>query len=106
MYRKLCLWVSGTLVLTYSLWVFKMSRSSELDLSLGATVYCQLTGKRCEVVRHFAYSNIDHVVVAFDIAEKTPRQITLSFRAARSRFVSSQSTSVRNKNFLPKLLVG
>jgi hypothetical protein len=99
-------WGSAVVALPLSPRVFVMHKISKLDLSLGATIYCQRTGKRCEVVRHFAYSNIDHVVVAFDIIERTPRHITLSVRAAEERFVSSPAASVQNIYFLPKLLAG
>jgi len=44
-----------------------MRKVDNLDLYLGAIIYCQRTGKQCEVLRHFAYSNIDHVVVAYDV---------------------------------------
>ncbi len=81
-----------------------MRRDELLDLSVGAIVYCRRTGKRCEVLKHFAHSNIDHVVVAFDISERTPRQITLSILAARDRFVTSSTAFVQNIYFLPKLL--
>ena len=81
-----------------------MRKGELLDLSVGATLYCRRTGMHCEVLKHFTYSNIDHVVVAFDISERTPRQITLSIRAARDRFVSSQTAFVQNMYFLPKLL--
>jgi hypothetical protein len=81
-----------------------MRKVDNLDLYLGAIIYCQRTGKQCEVLRHFAYSNIDHVVVAYDVTERTPRQVTLSVCAARDRLVSSPGASVRNINFLPKLL--
>ena len=89
-----------------SLRVHVVYKINKLDLSLGAIIYCQRTGKRCEVVRHFAYSNIDHVVVAFDVTERTPRHITLSVCAAEGRFVSSPAASVQNIYFLPKLLAG
>ena len=85
--------------------VIIMRNLKNLDLSPGAIIYCQRTGKQCEVLKHFAYSRIDHVVVAFDITESTPRHVTLSVSAAKGRFVSSPSASVRNINFLPKLLV-
>ena len=81
-----------------------MRKGELLDLSVGATVYCRRTSKCCKVLKHFAHSNIDHVVVAFDISERTPRQITLSTRAARDRFVTSPSAFVQNIYFLPKLL--
>ena len=81
-----------------------MRKVELLDLSVGATLYCRRTGMPCEVLKHFTYSNIDHVVVAFDISERTPRQITLSIRAARDRFVSSPTAFVQNMYFLPKLL--
>ena len=84
--------------------VVEMRKVKNLDLSPGAIIYCQRTGKQCEVLKHFAYSKIDHVVVAFDITERSPRHVTLSLRAARDRFVSSPGASVRNINFLPKLL--
>ena len=99
-------WGSAVLALPLSPWVYVMRKISKLDLSLGATIYCQRTGKRCEVVRHCTYSNIDHVVVAFDVTERTPRHITLSVRAAEGRFVSSPAASVQNIYFLPKLLAG
>ena len=83
-----------------------MCRINKLDLSAGSIVYCRRTGKRSEVVKHFAYSGIDHVVVAFDVTEGAPRQVTLSVSAARERFVSCRSASIRNVNFLPKLLAG
>ena len=81
-----------------------MRKAKALDLSQGAIVYCQSTGKRCEVLRHFVYSNIDHVVVAFDVSERMPRQITLSISAAKDRFVGSPAALEQNINFLPKLL--
>ena len=99
-------WGSAVLALPPSPWVYVMHKISKLDLSLGATIYCQRTGKRCEVVRRFTYSNIDHVVVAFDVTERTPRHITLSVSAAEGRFVSSPAASVQNIYFLPKLLAG
>ena len=85
--------------------VIIMRKFKNLDLSPGAIVYCQRTGKQCEVLKHFAYNRIDHVVVAFDITESTPRHVTLSVSAAKDRFVSSPGAAVRNINFLPKLLV-
>ena len=85
-------------------WNVAMRKNKVTDLSIGATVYCRRTNKRCEVLRHFVSSNIDHVVVAFDVSERTPRQITLSFSAAKDRFASSPTASFLNINFLPKLL--
>ena len=99
-------WGNAGLALPLSFRVHVMYKISKLDLSLGATIYCQRTGKQCEVVRHFAYSNIDHVVVAFDVTERTPRHITLSVRAAAGRFVASPAASVQNIYFLPTLLAG
>ena len=110
--KKMCIvamvvfWGSAVVALPLSPRVYVMHKISKLNLSLGATIYCQRTGKRCEVVRHFVDSNIDHVVVAFDIIERTPRHITLSVRAAEGRFVSSPEASVQNIYFLPKLLAG
>ena len=103
---KVLFWGSAGVALPHSFRVRVMYKISKLDLSLGATIYCQRTGKQCEVVRHFAYSNIDHVVVAFDVTERTPRHITLSVRAAAGRFVASPAASVQNIYFLPKLLAG
>jgi hypothetical protein len=45
-------WGSAVVALPLSPRVFVMHKISKLDLSLGATIYCQRTGKRCEVVRH------------------------------------------------------
>ena len=85
--------------------VIIMRNLKNLDLSPGAIIYCQRTGKQCEVLKHFAYSRIDHVVVAFDITESTPRHVALSVSAAKDRFASSSSASVRTINFFPKSLV-
>ena len=80
-----------------------MRKLKNLDLSPGAIIYCQRTGKKCEVLKHFAYSRIDHVVVAFDITKSTPQHVTLSVSAAKDRFVSSRSASVRNINFFAEV---
>ena len=85
-------------------WGIIMRKDNALDLSQGAIVYCQRSGRRCEVLRHFVFSNIDHVVVTFDGSELTPRQINLSTSATKDRFVSTLAGSEQNINFLPKLL--